>query len=1100
MLITYTGSDNVFFGTAFFGPFGQDVTLLSGTSTQIVVQQPDTGVITVATGTGFTFDGTGQPTGGTVTGFSMSLNGTVQTTITDISWNLVAFISALDEIDQNENYAPMGALFSASPIVVDASTATGGFDFSDIADLSPFITATITITGSSHDDTLMGGAANDTINAGANDGNDLIGGSGGNDVYDFGDADSNSYYTLTYEMQTGPIVVTLDGVAGQGTVTGSGTDTLNNINAAMTASDGGLAIVGTGSNDTFNVTTTGTQWASVVGGAGNDTFNLTLGSGMRVDFRSIVEMGATQGLIMDLSTGVVSNDGFGGTDQINVTGSGRLEIRATNNTDQITGSSRNESFILELGNDTLDAGAGFDRLRYDRGGVEYVTVDLSTGLISGVWYGSAFIHTVSGVEWVRGSRTGNDQLIGDGNANRLEGMGGNDTLNGMGGGDTLIGGDGNDLIIGNDFDNIWAGGGDDTIDLSAVTGAGWVFISYSDVTAPVIFNIDGTANTGSVTGAGSDTIININNALYGDGLDTEGTDGDDTFNVTLAAGQWMSMHGRDGVDTYNIAGSGSVRLNFRGGNGADVDLSSGTVNDDGFGNVEVINGTVWELRGSNADDTFTGSANNESFILEGGNDVLDGGLGFDRLRFDRSGMSAVVVNLLAGTATGSFNGSSFSHSITGIEWVRGTGFADEITGNNDGNRLEGRGGNDTLYGLGGNDTLTTRDGWGVLYGGDGDDVLTADQWGDMLNGGAGHDTLDAGGGDDELWGMAGDDSMLGGAGNDRLGGGDGNDTLIGDTGLDTAFGGNGNDVLNGGDGNDQLWGDGDNDTLYGGLGNDTLGGGTGDDQLWGNDGADTLYGGAGNDQLGGGTGNDELWGADGGDTLFGGDGIDTLGGGTGYDQLWGDAGDDLIYGGLGNDTIGGGDGNDELWGGDQNDTIYGGLGDDLLGGGTGNDELWGGSGQNTIYAGQGNDTLGGGVDDDELWGGAGDDLFYAGGGNDTVAGEAGNDSLYGGLGDDTLIGGEGDDVMTGGGGADRFVFRTGFGNDVATDFSLAQSDELALDDALWASYGTLTAAQVIAQFGSVSGGNVVFTFDGGEVITLNGLGSLAGLDSHIVII
>jgi hypothetical protein len=45
----------------------------------------------------------------------------------------------------------------------------------------------------------------------------------------------------------------------------------------------------------------------------------------------------------------------------------------------------------------------------------------------------------------------------------------------------------------------------------------------------------------------------------------------------------------------------------------------------------------------------------------------------------------------------------------------------------------------------------------------------------------------------------------------------------------------------------------------------------------------------------------------------------------------------------------------------------------------------------------------------------------------------------------------------------------------------------------------LTAAQVVAQFGDDSTGTVVFDFGAGNLFTLNGVASLAGIDSDLVI-
>ncbi|WP_299283326.1 Hint domain-containing protein [uncultured Tateyamaria sp.] len=73
-------------------------------------------------------------------------------------------------------------------------------------------------------------------------------------------------------------------------------------------------------------------------------------------------------------------------------------------------------------------------------------------------------------------------------------------------------------------------------------------------------------------------------------------------------------------------------------------------------------------------------------------------------------------------------------------------------------------------------------------------------------------------------GVEGDDSIDGGAGNDTIYGDGGNDTLNGDQGDDEIFAGSGDDSLDGGA---------DNDTVVGGSGADVVLGGTGNDSLFG---------------------------------------------------------------------------------------------------------------------------------------------------------------------------------------------------------------------------------------------------------------------------
>lgn len=69
----------------------------------------------------------------------------------------------------------------------------------------------------------------------------------------------------------------------------------------------------------------------------------------------------------------------------------------------------------------------------------------------------------------------------------------------------------------------------------------------------------------------------------------------------------------------------------------------------------------------------------------------------------------------------------------------------------------------------------------------------------------------------------------------------------------------------------------------------------------------------------------------------------------------------------------------------------------------------------------------------------------AGAGNDDIWGGAGLDVLMGGTGDDWIEGGRGWDVLTGGGGSDHFVFNSGDGPDVITDFQQG-ADKIVLGD------------------------------------------------------
>ena len=266
---------------------------------------------------------------------------------------------------------------------------------------------------------------------------------------------------------------------------------------------------------------------------------------------------------------------------------------------------------------------------------------------------------------------------------------------------------------------------------------------------------------------------------------------------------------------------------------------------------------------------------------------------------------------------------------------------------------------------------------------------------------------------------------------------------------------------------------------------DAIAGRDRDDTIEGLAGADTLTGNGGRDSLIGGTGDDTLYGGDGSDWLLGNTSLDTLYGGAGNDWISAGDGVDRAWGGDGNDEILGRSGTDTLYGQNGEDVIEGNFGDDLIYGGADADALYGGSAWDTLYGGTGDDTLYGMMGSDALFGDAGADLLVGGSGDDTLSGNGGNDTLYGNQGVDRLTGGGGDDVLRGGTLADTFVFTDGGGRDRIEDFERGQ-DLLLLDAGLWT--GTLTAAQVVQTFASVTADGVLFDF-GADEILLEGLRS-----------
>lgn len=818
-----------------------------------------------------------------------------------------------------------------------------------------------TLTGTSGDDIINGFAGNDTINAGAgndtiNPGDNIGGLTGfedirtgaGNDTVSFASANTG-FFNLIYDYATSGIAATINGASGSVVENGGiGTDSLTGLDR-IDGNIGGLSITGSAAADTFNITLSDpTDFLQIRPYGGNDTITNNGPGFVRVDYR-----GATGGIVVDLtrSTGQIINDGNGGTDTL----IGAIyEIAGSFQADTITGNAGDNSFILNGGNDVLNGGGGFDRLRYDRNGVNNLNVNLTTGIITGTWNNVAFNHTVSSIEHVRGSMS-NDTVIGSIASERFEGRGGNDafiynggddvitdfdgggqaqpgdtldvramgisswgqmqglmrqtgsnvsitfspgntvtlnnttianlfaddfiltfagsgiTVNGTSGDDVLFGAPGNDTLngfagsdilngeAGDDiinpgdnaggfagYDTIHSGIGNDTITfIDAVTG--FFDLRYDHASSGIAVTINGaTGQVVELRGLGTDTLQNLDR-IDGNvgGLAIFGTTADDSYNITLSdVTDFFSARPGGGNDLINWGGIGLLRLDYRSApTGIGVDLAAATnqIYNDGYGGVDTIQNyrAGIEVMGSAWADTFNGSSNDDRFVLLGGNDSVNGGAGFDRVRYDRPEYMSLVVNLANNTASGYYNGAPFTHSLVSIEWIRGSLGNDMITGSTRDERFDGRGGNDTFVYNGGQDRISDFvsgtgatdeiDLWAMGVGNLRQALLIATQVGadtvftfsggatltlnnlqlaslvaddivtyvNTVQGTGSAESLAGTAGMDEIFGLGGNDTLDGRGGGDVVDGGEGDD-LIYYYGSDTAAnirGGNGTDTL-----------------------------------------------------------------------------------------------------------------------------------------------------------------------------------------------------------------------------------------------------------------------------------------------------------------
>lgn len=685
-------------------------------------------------------------------------------------------------------------------------------------------------------------------------GNDSLDGKLGSDTVDYSYVGTGAASGLT----TG-LTLALNGTTRVNATVSSGldVDTVVNIENVIgtkfddiiTGDNNANSIFGGAGNDIINggIVNSSSNIDTLDGGDGIDTYNVAVTSSTITSAAVTVTLGegATAGSILAQNNGTnfftavlynFENVTTGSGADIIIGNSANNLLDSGGGADIINGGAGDDTLIGNTGNDMLDGGGQAG----DTASYAYVTSNtgLSVTLASGTFaasVGGTDVDQLTNIENIIGTKN-NDTIIGDANANTLDGANGNDltdysylntgtsgvsitlvnattfnateaigvvdqlinfetliltsyadsvnlsgasanlSINGGDGNDTIVTGAGNDTVIGGLGNNSLSGGG------QAADLLSYAFINSTNNTTGITFALNGT-NAVTVSGAQNDTIAGFENII---GSSLNDCIAGDSFANSIAGGSGIdTIAGGDGNDTLDGGGNGDwVDFSYLG--------SASTLT------LNATNNTTWSAdAGSSDQDQLTRFA---AALLGGGTNIVN----FSNLT------SAVTIDGSNGQVDSIATGSSNDSIIGG----RG---ADSLFGNGGNDTIRGRAGNDTIDGGLGNDfadfsemtngrTLVaqsqdTSGGFNSFLLKDGtDDVDTLINI-EAIRLGEGNNFVDLRQLTSAAYGLTvdgsrgGTDSIYGGAGNDSFAGGAGADTLVGGLGNDTLDGGSGaNDV------------------------------------------------------------------------------------------------------------------------------------------------------------------------------------------------------------------------------------------------------------------------------------------------------------------
>lgn len=520
------------------------------------------------------------------------------------------------------------------------------------------------LIGSQYDDVLFGNSGGNVFEGGQ--GNDNLDGGGGSD-------------TASYAGETSSVTVSLLKQGAMQSTGAAGDDILKNFEN----------ITGGKGNDTLE----GDAGSNILdGGAGIDTVTYASAtSGVTLSLQSIGKMQATNGAVSDTLISIEKIIGSAFDDKLTAAEAYSSSINAGAGNDTLIGGSFSDTLCGEAGNDIIDGGINSD-IVYGGEGADVI----NGGAHNDKLYGDEGNDTISGGD-------GDDVVDGgyasgpiDSGNDILTGGAGNDRLAGRHGDDLLNGGEGNDYLHG--------GSGSDTA-------------SYVGASSGVMVSLLKQGAAQATGGAGSDTLVDIQNLIGSEGDDLLEGDG---FSNVIAGGLGNDLlDGREGGDTVSYAQSAvGVTVSL---------LKQGLAQDTGGAGIDTLS-NFENLQGGLGDDILEGDDFNNILAGGSGNDTLLGGSGIDTASYMGASTGVTVSLLKQGIAQNTVGAGT--DVLSGLESLLGSAYNDTLTGDAGNNELDGAGGHDKLQGGVGTDRI---------YGGTGNDLLDGGAGYDILFGGAGRD-------------------------------------------------------------------------------------------------------------------------------------------------------------------------------------------------------------------------------------------------------------------------------------------------------------------------------------------------------------------------